>query len=120
MPLLVFFWILFVLTLFKDRIYKLFVTVAPFAKVGDFEIDEGLDNYFKTLDEHDKKWSEKEEENCREVIGIPLLLDETLEKIKNRQVGDKTMQGVHTYDILANYLYLDDFQYFSADREDRA
>lgn len=27
---------------------------------------------------------------------------------------------MHTYDILANPLYLDDFQYFSTDREDRA
>lgn len=30
------------------------------------------------------------------------------------------MQGVHSYDILANPLYLDDFQYFSADLPDRA
>ena len=39
--------------------------------------------------------------------------------MKNTAMGKNTIQGVHTYDILANPLYLDDFQYFSADREDR-
>jgi hypothetical protein len=29
------------------------------------------------------------------------------------------MSGVHTYDILANPLYLDDFQYFTAADDDR-
>ena len=31
----------------------------------------------------------------------------------------KTLQGCHTYDVLANPLYLDDFQYVSAAEEDR-
>ena len=35
-------------------------------------------------------------------------------------MGKGHLQGVHSYDILANPLYLDDFQYFSADRDDRA
>ena len=30
------------------------------------------------------------------------------------------MQGIHTYDILANILYIDDFQYFSPAMPDRA
>ena len=30
------------------------------------------------------------------------------------------MKGVHCYDILANPLYLDDFQYFSPSQDDRA
>ena len=32
----------------------------------------------------------------------------------------KTLQGVHSYDILANTLYLDDFQYVTAAEDDRA
>jgi len=32
----------------------------------------------------------------------------------------KTLQGVHSYDILANPLYLDDFQYVTAAEENRA
>ena len=35
-------------------------------------------------------------------------------------MGPTHLIGVHTYDILANPLYLDDFQYFSADLEDRS
>jgi len=31
----------------------------------------------------------------------------------------KTLQGVHSYDILANPLYFDDFQYITAARDDR-
>mgnify|MGYP000365575231 CR=1 FL=1 len=32
----------------------------------------------------------------------------------------KTLQGVHSYDILANPLYLDDFQYVTAAEENPA
>ena len=32
----------------------------------------------------------------------------------------KTLQGCHSYDILANPLYLDDFQYVTAAEDDRA
>ena len=31
----------------------------------------------------------------------------------------KTLQGVHSYDMRANPLYFDDFQYISASRDDR-
>ena len=35
------------------------------------------------------------------------------------QTTGKTLQGVHSYDILANPLYLDDFQYVTAAEDDR-
>jgi hypothetical protein len=50
---------------------------------------------------------------------MSIITDETLERLKSTKMGEGHMQGVHSYDILANPLYLDDFQYFSADREDR-
>jgi hypothetical protein len=56
MPLLYLFWTLLVLTVFKDLLLK-FWNFFPFLAVGDFEIDEGLDNYFKTLDANDRQWS---------------------------------------------------------------
>ena len=40
---------------------------------------------------------------------VKLLTDETLQKMKDAKPSEKTMQGTHTYDILANPLYLDDF-----------
>jgi hypothetical protein len=119
MPLLVMFWIMGIVTIFRNSIFNLFIKCFPNTKIGDFEIDEGLDNYFNTLDDHDRQWSIKEEENCRHVMNMKILNDETLDKLKNTHTGAKSLQGVHSYDILANPLYLDDFQYFSADREDR-
>jgi hypothetical protein len=119
MPLLVLFWIFAILTIFRNTFYKWFARFFPHQTVGEMEVDEDLDNYFNTLDDHDRNWSIKEEENCRNVLHMRILNDETLEQLKSTQMGEGHMQGVHSYDILANPLYLDDFQYFSADLEDR-
>lgn len=78
MPLLVMFWFMGIVTIFRNSIYNVFVRVFPKTRVGDFEIDEGLDNYFNTLDDHDRQWSIKEEENCRNVMNMKILNDETL------------------------------------------
>jgi len=77
--------------------------------VGEIELDEDLDNYFNTLDDHDRQWSIKEEENCRNVLNMKILTEYTLNKLKTTKMGASHMQGVHSYDILANPLYLDDF-----------
>ena len=115
MPLLVTFWFVLIGTIFRNFIYKRLCRWFPNAvRVGQLEIDEGLDNYFNTLDEHDRKWSIREEENARKNLKLKVLTDETLERFKTTKLGDSHMQGVHCYDILANPLYLDDFQYFSA------
>jgi len=47
------------------------------------KVDEDLDNYFHTLDEHDRKWSIKEEENARSVLRMKILNDETLHRLKS-------------------------------------
>lgn len=91
---------------------------GPF-KIREIEVDEGLDNYFKTLDDHDRNWSIKEEENARNVLKLKILNDETLEKFRNTTLGTQHLEGIHCYDILANPLYLDDFQYFSPSMPDR-
>ena len=50
-----------------------------------------------------------------------LLTDSQFTQLLNTQkTKGKTLQGVHSYDILANPLYLDDFQYVSAAEEQRA
>lgn len=81
----------------------------PDARVGDIELDEDLPNFFETLDDHDRQWTIKEEENCRSVIKMKIVDDETLEKYRTTKKGPLTLQGVHSYDILANILYVDDF-----------
>jgi len=121
MPLLLVFWVVFILTFFRNLIFENIFRLKVFAnlKVANFEIDENLDNYFNTLDDEDREWSLKEEQNAREVCGMKILLDETIMKLKTTTLGKNHMKGIHTYDILANELYLDDFQYFGPAREDR-
>ena len=72
MPLLYLFWTLLVLTVFKDLVLK-FWNIFPFLSVGEFEIDEGLDNYFKTLDTNDRNWSLEEERYYRKNLGLRVL-----------------------------------------------
>ena len=90
------------------------MTICPFLHIANFEIDEDLDNYFNTIDEEDRNWSIKEEENARSILGMHILDDETKKKFETTTMGSSHMKGTHCYDILANELYLDDFQYFSA------
>lgn len=88
-----------------------------FLKIGDLELDEDIDNYWESLDDHDILWSYQEEHNARDNLGgMKIVSDETFKKIKNlKNVRDdapfegKTLQGVHSYDILANPNYLASF-----------
>lgn len=88
MPLLIMFWALLLLIIFRNSLYKLWTKLFPSSKVGDFEIDEDLDNYFHTLDDHDRQWSIKEEENCRNVMNMRILNDETLEKLRTTSIKE--------------------------------
>ena len=120
MPLLVTFWLFLIGICLRNVLYDLVTRWVPSLKVGDLEIDEDLDNYFNTLDDHDRNWSIKEEEYARSMLKIKVLHDKTLQKLKATTMGEGHMKGVHTYDILANPLYLDDFQYFSSSMDNRA
>lgn len=96
----------------------------PSLIIGDVEIDEEIDNYWKALDEDDRKWSIMEEANTRRAcsgMSKGMLTDAQKDALENaEQSKGKTLQGVHSYDVLANPLYLDDFQYVSAvEGEDR-
>ena len=120
LPLLWFFWIALILTAFRDPIYNFFARRFPsFIKVGDIELDEDLPNYFETLDDHDRNWSIKEEEVSRKNLKMNILSDHTMERLRTTVQGNSHLEGVHTYDVLANILYVDDFQYFSPSMEDR-
>lgn len=120
LPLICAFWFFLVCIVFRNQIYKLLTLICPnVVRVGDLEIDEDLDNYFHTIDDEDRHWSITEEENARNTLKLKILNDYTLEKFKTTTMGKGHMKGVHCYDILANPLYLDDFQYFSAAMEDR-
>jgi hypothetical protein len=120
MPLLLIFWVVFFGTLTRNPVFGFITRHLKFMRVGDLELDEGLPNYFTTLDEHDREWSIKEEENVDKVMKFKILHKETLDNLHKTKSGKRLLQGVHTYDILANILYVDDFQYFSSDLPDRS
>ena len=109
MPFLILFWIFLFGTVFRTFIFKWITFLFPVLKIGDLEIDEDLDNYFNCIDDVDRNWSIKEEENARSTLNMKILNDETLTKLRSTKMGDGHMKGVHCYDILANPLYLDDF-----------
>ena len=88
--------------------------------IGDIDLNEDIDTYFAALDNQDRNWSQKEEENSRTLKTSQIMTDEQFELLNNTPITHgKTLQGVHSYDILANPLYLDDFQYVSAAEENR-
>jgi len=83
LPLIIMFWILLLGTVLRGKIWGLLTKWFPtFIKVGEFEVDEDLDNYFHTLDDHDRNWSIKEEENGRNVLKLKILNDYTYDRLK--------------------------------------
>uniref|UniRef100_A0A7S3I2P9 Uncharacterized protein n=1 Tax=Favella ehrenbergii TaxID=182087 RepID=A0A7S3I2P9_9SPIT len=119
-PLLVTFIILNLVWYFGDWFQNQLYECFPGLRIGDIEINEDIDNYWAALDEEDRKWSTREEENIRENLGSKLLTDEQFEALKSTAMtSGKTLQGTHSFDILANPLYLDDFQYVPAAEDDR-
>ena len=121
MPLLVTFWVLLILIVFKQIIYNALMTVLPFLHIGNFEIDEDLPNYFTTIDDEDRNWSIVEEENARSELQMHITDDYTIQRFRETKMENAGahMKGTHCYDILANEQYLDDFQYFSPALDNR-
>lgn len=120
-PMLIAFVFLNVLWYLGDWIQGLLYECFPALRIGDIDINEDIDNYWASLDEEDRKWSTREEENARDALKMHILTDEQFDRLKTESMTKgKTLQGVHSYDILANPLYLDDFQYVTAAEDDRA
>ncbi len=56
--------------------------------MGDFEIDEGPDNYFKNLDKNDRQWSLQEEKYYRKNLGLRILTDFERHKLEETPQGE--------------------------------
>ena len=120
-PMMIGFLILNIIWYAGDCIQNWLYECFPVLRIGDIEINEDIDNYWASLDEEDRKWSTREEENARNELKMHILTDAQFERLKTEPMTQgKTLQGVHSYDILANPLYLDDFQYVTAAEDDRA
>ena len=111
-PLMVTFIIANLIWYFGECLVRQLYECFPNLKIGDVEINEEIDNYWASLDDEDRAWSRAEESYARERLAMPLLLDDQYEQLTTvEKTSGKTLQGTHSFDILANPLYLDDFQY---------
>jgi hypothetical protein len=106
----------------REPIDAIFKTWVPKMSLDEnWNIDEEIDLYQNCLDEDDKNYSLKEEENCCK-YGIRTMLTKTRLGFENGKLKDAKkfhLQGIHTYDILRNPIYTQAFQYFSADLPNR-
>ena len=94
--------------------------IFPSLEIGNVELDEDICNYWAALDEKDRNWAIKEDSYAAETLGLQIYTRKQKNAlISSTQTEGRTLQGVHSYDILANPLYFDDFQYISASLENR-
>jgi hypothetical protein len=103
--------------LFADEwLIEKLTELIPGIEIGDIDLNETIGKYWESLDEDDRKWSKMEEENNVANLKLQILTDDQRAQLEGSEMvkTDKTLQGVHSYDILANTLYLDDFQYVTA------
>lgn len=119
-PLVVLLAILILNLIFGSKMFRFFVMLYPGLEIGDVQLDEDIDNYWASLDEKDREWSTLEDKYSRDTLGLQILTDKQSSQLNssNKTLG-RTLQGCHSYDILANPLYFDDFQYISASVENR-
>ena len=71
-----FFVFLNILYYFGDALCNLIYDYMPSLRIGDVDINEDIAKYWESLDEEDRKWSLKEEENARAVLKTKILTDD--------------------------------------------
>ena len=69
------FVVLFSLKCCGGWLVKKFESWFPALAIGDIELDEDIDNYWASLDDEDRKWSQREEQNARTALNMPLLTE---------------------------------------------
>lgn len=72
------------IVLFGGILMEQFEKCIPCLKIGDLVLDEDIDNYWIALDDNDREWSIKEEENARDNLGgIKIMTDCSFKKLKH-------------------------------------
>ena len=82
-PMLTSFFFILIIYFFGNWLMDLLCEYFPNLKIGDVEINEEIENYWKTLDEEDRKWSLREEENARNALKTKILTDDQFEALKS-------------------------------------
>ena len=76
----------------------------------EVDLDEDIDNYWTVLDEKARNWAIKEDHYSTENLGLQILTKRQKARLlESKMTERRTLQGCHSYDILANPLYFDDF-----------
>lgn len=83
-PLLVMFFLTILMCWFGTYILPCIEWCCPSVRIASIEIDQPIDSYFASVDEEDRRWSIKEEENARENLkDLNIMLDTSLSKFRN-------------------------------------
>lgn len=106
---------------------RTFLPYMGWLQYGELEIVEELKSFWNATGADQRIWTIKEEENCRRALGMKKMQNEclhSLEKVHLEEdwwtfTRDKTMKGIHSYDILANPHHNYEMQYVIAARENR-
>lgn len=73
----------FCMNFFKGAICSILSFICPCCRVGEIKLNEGLDNYYNALEEEDRNWLIKEEENCRNQLNFNTLTTDNLKKLRS-------------------------------------
>merc|ERR1712166_555073 len=105
------FWAILFSAIFGTFIRPCLEKCCPKIKFGNIEVVQEIDNYYKAIDETQRQWHIEEERYARkELNNLTILDDKTYNKlITTKSAKTNNIQGVHTYDILANPKYCDAF-----------
>jgi hypothetical protein len=78
-PLLAMCFFMIFLYFFGPLFHWIITKVFPSYVVGEIEVDQNVENYWKSLDKRDRKWSQMEEENSRNLFkkGLKIMTDES-------------------------------------------
>lgn len=111
MPLILCFWIILASAIFGSFIRPCLERCCSKLKFGNIEVVQEIDNYFKAVDEQQRNWSVEEERYARkELNDLTILENRAYDKfIMTESAKTNNIQGVHTYDILANPTYYNAF-----------
>lgn len=82
-PMILCFATLLILKFGGGYIGKKFEEKFPSLAIGDIDVDEDIDSYWASLDDEDRKWSNREEENARKALNMDLLTEEQYHKLRN-------------------------------------
>lgn len=64
-PLLLMSILLIIQYFFGNMLGEQLARVCPSLKIGDVDLNEDIDTYWNSLDDHDRKWSDEEEKHFR-------------------------------------------------------